>query len=447
MSPKLKSKRRSGSQKPVKTKQVVTRRSLRTQLKTHFLAFVLLFIGGSISVTSILALLFALQSIGVTETLRLNGRLQAIEQSTPIRHETGGVVKNVFVTEGEVVREGQILMSLGTEDLEKEHEAARKKLVGLLLQSHCLRALHDGIEKIDLPEKLKRAAARLNVSVSMKRGVRHCQSELERHALKTAQDVSYLASLRDQADLQKRLADTKRDLRLSMANAQDRISTNINSITYLSNNSEVLKHSLAAAVAQQAYEKELRGQKQTELDRKAKIMRRLDLSNDKLIDAEADLARMEKLMKKRFVFASTSGRIQRLRISEPGKNLAANAYVLEIAPLKTDFELLSTVNVLEIPDLRVGSEVQVKLSGALPKPIWVPAKVVSITKATANKRLIRITLTKEDLNQRDLLIGDNRLNGLGEQSEAMISVTPESALGALSTILQRRWAQTFTQGV
>lgn len=158
-----------------------------------------------------------------------------------------------------------------------------------------------------------------------------------------------------------------------------------------------------------------------------------------MMRAEAELKEYEAFVQNRFVHESSSGRIQRLRIKEGGKKTAAGAYVMEIAPLATDFEVHAVIGLPDLPFISVGQEVEMRLSGGLPRPVLVSGIITKIGKTTANKRNVVITLRRADLNKRDLLIGDPSPNRLTGQSEAWVSVktenAPHSLVGALKPSL------------
>lgn len=427
---------------PQAASKVALVRSLKTSLRTNISAAALLAFGGVIATCMIILTFTALQLIEVSNTLKLQGRLQAVEQSTPVKHDVGGNVKNVFVTDGEVVREGQILISLGTDDLESDSADARRQMAFLLLQSVCLNAQRDGRELLEIPQQLKLAVAKLEQLEFMRRQARRCQNQLDQALLDRQAKAERLAEVQDQVNLHQRLAASSQSLQRRLLTMADDAPTDHPLITEMMSHKRLqraLQHSISASEAKEKLAQLRATYARSEAAYLAKITRELELTNDKMVEAEQTLSRSETLLQKRFVFASTSGRVQRMRVSQNGGRIAAGAYVLEIAPLTTDFEVLSRVNVLDIPDLGVGQQVQVRLSGGMPRPIWVPARVEEIVKTSANQRLVRIRLTREDLNKRDLLRGDHSLNGLGEQSEALISIQSESALRSLSTILKRQF--------
>jgi multidrug resistance efflux pump len=172
-----------------------------------------------------------------------------------------------------------------------------------------------------------------------------------------------------------------------------------------------------------------------QLRQSQEIRQELERNSDALMLAEAELSRLSDLVNNRFIYASTSGRVQRLRIKEAGKRVSAGAYVMEIAPLTSDFEVISNVSMKEMAHLSLDQSVNVQFSGSSPIPIKVPGRIIKISKVSANSRSVTIMIDRAEINRRDLLLGDRLLNGQGEQAEAVISVQAETAGKALLGIL------------
>jgi multidrug efflux pump subunit AcrA (membrane-fusion protein) len=429
---KVKPKRENKSSATKRTSLVAASRGFRTNFRRHFLASTMLVMCGVVSLLAVTSAYMSLKVISVSHTLRVGGVLQAIEQSTPVKHDRGGVVSNVFVTEGEVVREGQILASLNTEDLAEELQAARQSMAALLLRSRCLRALRENQSNLVVPESVKQMMGRLQQVQVMENESKRCDHELAQNQFDLALVKSELHAAQDMAELHERLVQTKLLIneigteRLNSAltsAAQDRARLGFAKL--------VLEQSIKATEAKRDYDALKTRQDKAALAHVSGIDTELRKISDHLVLAQAELTRMETLMQDKFIYASTSGRVQRMRIKDAGRRIAAGAYVLEIAPLATDFEVTSRITVAQAPNLSVGQDVRVKLSGGLPKPVWVPAKIEKILKTSQNNRLLSIRLARADLNKRDLLLGDHSLNGLGEQSEAVISITSETAWESL----------------
>ena len=421
-----------------KTSTVSSKRGFRTLLRRNLYAVGTLIFGMLICCTSIITIFLSLNAINVAKTLRVQGHIQAIEQSTPISHRRGGVISQVFVTEGEVVREGQILASLNTQELTDELKVVRQTVAGLILRSQCLRALRDDKDKFVLNETLKQVMGRLQQVVEMKRSTLRCQETLDIRKLELATTVNTLRSEGDIVKLSERISETNILMFKKLGeleNKSDEI--HFDEIKNLVNLRKMLNQTIESVEAKQVHTIGQSSFTTSEIQRKSKIDVELEVMSDRLVEAQAELSGMEMLLNDKFIYASTSGRVQRMRIENEGQRIAAGAYVLEISPLITDFEVSSRVNFAEFPSLEIGHLVQVKLSGGLPKPIWVPGRIDNISKISENKRLLSIRLKREDLNKRDLLLGDHSLNGLGERSDAIISITSESALETLETSLKR----------
>jgi HlyD family secretion protein len=421
---------------------VASKRGVRTLFRRHFFAVVILGACTVFSAMSVVSIYMSLQVIAVTHTLRVAGVLQAIEQSTPVKHDRGGVINSVFVTEGEVVREGQILASLKTDDLADELQSARQQVGRLLLRAQCVRALKENRGTLNVPDKLKQVLGQLQQSKVLFRETRACRVELQALAFDIVQSRAEVRAALELKRLYARLSLTNRLINDSgrQLSPFDRPRTQNDNGDHKFIK-EVLEQSIKATKSKNDYNRLMAKTKKNELMRIQVLDQELEKISDLLVGAQSELTRMESLMRDKFIYATTSGRVQRMRIREAGRRVAAGAYVLEIAPLATDFEVTSKINLAQAPNLTVGQLVHVQLSGGLPKPIWVPARIEKIIKSSENSRMLTIKLAREDLNKRDLLLGDHSLNGLGERSEAVISINSETAWESLAGTVRTifRW--------
>jgi len=67
---------------------------------------------------------------------------------------------------------------------------------------------------------------------------------------------------------------------------------------------------------------------------------------------------------------------------------------------------------------------------------WVPAKIDRVLELSQNRRQVLIYVDRKDLNKRDLLKGDPSLSGLGEDSEALVSISSQTAFQSIKSILR-----------
>jgi multidrug efflux pump subunit AcrA (membrane-fusion protein) len=426
---------------PVKTEELIKKLSARRILRLNLTAsffFSLAAVAGAIGLAS---LFFVLDRQSIDHILKIQGVLQAIEQSSPVTHSTGGIVSNIFVTEGEIVSEGQILMSLDASDIESEFIAAQRRVATLMLRSLCVQAKLKKVTTITIPSELKIALGRLNQLVEMRRSLRDCKGQLRKIALDALQEREKKNALQNQIQTYYRLSQTDQKMRVHLRqlgkNGEDKDLQDML-------NFQVLVAALKNQILLAELEEELiyleAEQEKSHIRKSQALNRALDQIVDLLAEAENRLAKLESIKSNRFIYASNSGRVQRLRVKESGKRIARGAYILEIAPLTTNFEVVATINVSDMSYIELGQEVSIYLSSGLPSAVSVPARIAKIAKATENTRTVTIEIAREELNRRDLLVGDRSLNGLGERAEALVEVKSDSALKALETIFIRNFS-------
>ncbi len=420
---------------PVKTEELVKKLSARRSFRINLTASVFLGLAALVGAIGFASLFIVLDRQSIDHVLKIQGVLQAIEQSTPVTHSTGGIVSNVFVTEGEIVSEGQILMSLDASDIESEFIAAQRRVATLMLRSLCVQAKLNKVTAITIPAELKIALGRLNQLEEMHRSLRDCNGQLRKNALDSLQEREKKNALQNRIQTYYRLSQAGQKLRGRLHQlGQNGADKDLQDVLNL----QVLVAALKNQILLTDLEEELiyleAEQEKNHIQKTQALNRVLDQIVDSLAEAENRLAKLESIKNNRFIYASDSGRVQRLRVKESGKRIARGAYILEIAPLTTNFEVVATINISDMSYIEVGQTVSIYLSSGLPSAVSVPAKISKITKATENTRTVTIEITREELNRRDLLVGDRSLNGLGERAEALVEVKSDSALNALEAI-------------
>ena len=418
---------------PVKTEDLIKKLSARRVFRLNLTASFFLGLATVISAIALASLFLVLDRQSIDHILRIQGVLQAIEQSSPVTHSTGGIVSNIFITEGEVVSEGQILMSLDASDIESEFIAAQRRVATLMLRSLCIQAKLKKVTAISVPPELKIALGRLNQLAEMHRSLRDCKGQLRQTALDSLQEREKKNALQNRIQTYYRLSQASQKMhgRLRQLGQEDKDLQDILNL-------QVLMSALKNQISLTDLEEELINleaeQEKAHIKQNQALNQMLDQIIDLLAKAESRLAKLENIKKNRYIYASNSGRVQRLRVKESGKRIARGAYILEIAPLTTNFEVIATINISDMSYIEVGQEVSIYLSSGLPSAVSVPARISKISKATENTRTVTIEIAREELNRRDLLVGDRSLNGLGERAEALVEVKSSSALEALEAI-------------
>ncbi len=422
---------------PLKIDELIKKNSARRSWRLNLTASFFLCVAAVVGLIGFASIFIVLNRQSIDHVLKIQGVLQAVEQSTPVTHATGGIISNIFVTEGEIVSEGQVLMSLDASDIESEFIESQRLVASLMLRSLCVQAKLNKLQSIAVPAELKIALGRLNQLVEMQRSLRNCKGELRKRALDALQAREKRNALLNKIQTYYRLSQAGYKMRghldhLAKNSADNEMQDALNL--------QVLVTALRNQISLTDLEEKLISfdvmQEKIGIKNKQLLNLELDQIVDLLAKAENRLAKLENIRRNRFVYASNSGRIQRLRVKKSGKRIARGAYILEIAPLVTDFEVIAAVNVSDMSYIQIGQEVSIRLSSGLPTAVSVPARITRISKATENTRTLSITITREDLNRRDLLVGDHSLNGLGERAEALVEVKSNTALQTLGSLLQ-----------
>ena len=401
--------------------QIAVQRGLNFALKRHGVASVLLATSCIFCCMSIIIFFSSMQLIPVKKTLKIQGSLRAIEHAMPVTHQVGGTIQSLFVTEGEVVREGQIIASLDTRDIQDELRAARKDVALLLIRAQCLNALKEEKTALIVNDDLKQVIGKLQQVREMKRQTSNCTTELRQREFDRSLQKQELQASKEIAQFSARRAQTAIMMHNRLGQLSELEGTSIeDELSDLAKLGDILKFSKEAQEDKLNFEK-LNIQIQKErLRYQEDIEGELRILSDRLVFARSELTRMETLLSEKFVYAMASGRVQSVRVEGAGAKVLAMEHIMEISPLDTDFEIVADTSTLELVDTEEGQSVRIKLEVSNEKSVWVPGKIDRILDITQNQKQVLVFIDREDLNKRDLLIGDRNLNGLGENASAVI---------------------------
>lgn len=84
-----------------------------------------------------------------------NGSIKGKNNRQIIQHPYGGVVEGVYVTEGDQVTEGTVLISLDSSELSAEMQIVSSQLAEVLARISRLRAESDGVDRLTFPQELE----------------------------------------------------------------------------------------------------------------------------------------------------------------------------------------------------------------------------------------------------------------------------------------------------
>lgn len=327
-----------------------------------------------------------------------SGSFVATGQNKHVQHLEGGIVEEVMVREGELVRKDQVLLRLN-------ETAARTRLTRLSVRHSRLLAIRarleaeiDGSPEINFPDALKNAPDDQELADVMSRqkvelNARRTKLTAEQDVLKKeilglresirgyeAQVKSaesrlelFKEEMRDKADLLARQLARKTDVfaiqraEAALVGELGELSGRIADARERIARAEQQIVSLYSAAVQKAVE-ELR-QTETELD---------DIS-EQLRAAEDVVARIE-------VRSPVDGAVVKLNHNTPGGVIAPGAVILELLPMNEDLLIEAHISPREIAHVHSGQDALVRLS-ALNQRItpMLPGQVIYLSPDTISE--------------------------------------------------------------
>ena len=258
--------------------------------------------------------------------------------------QRGGIVKQVLVGEGDVVKEGQTLIELDAAVARANYESVRQRYLGFRAMQGRLIAEQTGASKVDFHPDLKAAASDPLIRSQMltqeqlfqsrrsalradlqgiEEGVQGQQALLQAYEGMSANRRSQLALLQDELKHTRELVKegyTPRNRQLELERAQ---AENQTSIAETQGNIMRARHSISefrqrAISRQQEYRKEV----ETQL---ADVAREVQSDAEKLVAVTADLERTE-------IKSPASGQVVALAVQAPGSVVQAGQKLMDIVP-------------------------------------------------------------------------------------------------------------------
>lgn len=373
-------------------------------------AFVLLFGLGGFVLWAVLAPL--------DEGVPTNGTVAIATKSKIIQHSVGGIVKAVHVTEGELVEQDQVLITLDEAIAKARFEEVRQQYIGLRARESRLIAEIQGLDRLQFHEFLQANAddpyvaqhvmnqktlfdsrrralqadlAGINASIAslqaqiqgmeaVKRG-RQVQADLVSEQLRNLAELvaDGYATRTEQNELEQRLAQLNADI----SDAQSNIASHQKSISELQE-----KH----LSRQQTYKVE----SDSEM---TEIRRDVDALEKRLIAQTDELSRVE-------IRSPVAGQVVDLQMQTVGGFIQQGEKIMNIVPLGEGLMLEAKVPPHLIDRVSVGLDADVRFSSFANSPqLFVDGKVESIS--------------------RDLIIEENPNQPDPSYYLARISITPE----------------------
>ncbi|MFG6559332.1 HlyD family type I secretion periplasmic adaptor subunit [Sulfitobacter sp. 1A15299] len=339
--------------------------SARRPLILGFIGLLLLFGGfGTWAVTSQIA-----------GAVVASGRIEVDRNRQIVQHETGGVVADILVDEGDSVAAGDVLLRLDAEQLTSQLAIVEGQLYELMARRGRLEAQRDEVETVTFDEELLTAGTANPDVQELVDGQRNL---FDARRVSVAQELEQLGKRRAQIKAQIRGVDAQeaalsRQLELieeELANQQsllDRGLTQASAVLTLMREQARLRGQIGELSAQKAQSQE----RVTEIDierlklrsagREEAITQLRDLRYRELEMAEqrralrAEIDRLD-------IRAPVSGVIYGMQVQTPRSVVRAAEPLMYLVPQDRPLIIASQVQTIHIDQVAVGQEVNLRLS-------------------------------------------------------------------------------------
>lgn len=389
-----------------------------------------------------------------------HGTVTIDTKSKPVQHLSGGIVKEVRVREGEVVKEGQTVILLDEAVAKANYEAVRQRYLGLRATQGRLMAEQTGASRVSFHEDLKEAQGdplirsqmltQEQLFQSRQAALRAEQQSLEenvqgqRALLQAYQSMA--GSRRGQmALLEEELGNTRglvkegyvpRNRQLELERG---LADNQASIAELVGNTARSERSIAelrqrSISLQQEYRKEV----ETQL---AEVTREVQSDAEKFVAVKADLERME-------IKSPASGQVVGLAVQTAGSVIQPGQKLMDVVPEGEALVLETRIEPHLIDKVHAGLLTDVRFTAFSHAPqLVVEGKVISISgdllhdpQTGASFYLARVAVTPDGMQ----VLGKRRMQP-GMPAEVIIKTGERSLLTYLLNPLTKRLAASMKE--
>lgn len=320
----------------------------------------------------------------ITQVVSASGEVIPQGEVSVVQHLEGGIVAKVDVTDGDEVREGQVMLELRPNLVESEYRATQQQLNNLMLQQKQLQAAIRG-ERVLVSEPGKVSDAQRELLNSR---IDNREDQIARVEAQIAQKQAEISGLNDQiakfqrerslyAEQRRMFADlvaTGAASRLNLLNADQQVAAADTKLAELRGARNEANKLLVEAQA------DLRGlQSGIRLEQNSQIAQ---LVNEEAVVAE-NITRVRNQLERTKIVAPVDGMVSDLRFRAPGAVVGPGAVVLSVVPSGTERMAEVRIRSSDIGFVSPGQRVEVKLQ-PFDSTIYgsVPGRVVGISAST-----------------------------------------------------------------
>lgn len=389
-----------------------------------------------------------------------HGMVTVDTKSKPVQHLSGGIVKEVRVREGELVKEGQTVILLDEALAKANYEAVRQRYLGLRATQGRLMAEQTGVGRITFHEDLVAAQGDPLIrsqmltqeqlfqsrKAALRSGLQGIEESVQgQMALLQAYENMARSRRGQTALLQEELGNTRelvkegyvaRNRQLELERA---LADNQATIADLVGNTMRAQRSIAemrqrALSLQQEYRKEV----ETQL---AEVTREVQSDAEKFLAVKADLERME-------IKSPASGQVVGLAVQTPGSVIQPGQKLMDVVPEGEALVLETRIEPHLIDKVRAGLLTDVRFTAFSHAPqLVVEGEVISISgdllhdqQSGVSYYLARIGVTPQGME----VLGKRRMQP-GMPAEVIIKTGERSLLTYLLSPLTKRMAASMKE--
>jgi len=304
----------------------------------------------------------------VDKVVRVEGRIIPAGHSQSIQHLEGGIVSSISVQEGDVVRKGDVLLSIDSTSAQASLSESTGKLQGLRVRAIRLDAEAKGLPAMVIPETLRQGREQMDTELYLftarrqkllqerrifEQQISQRNAELAEIQSRHGKLGAELETARQRLKLMTSMATRNAASQLEVLEAQSREQRLLTELSDAENAQPKVLAAIAEAEARiQDSQARYRAEAQGDLSTTQIEIERLENS----LTALADRATRTE------VRAPVDGIVNRLAINTVGGVLKPGDTVVEITPSTLDIVLEARARPSDRGDLRVGLPAKVRIS-------------------------------------------------------------------------------------
>lgn len=326
-------------------------------------------IRSTMSIVSVALLAFFVWAgfTNINEVARTPGEVVPFGHQQNVQHLEGGIVKRIYVSEGEVVKFGQPLLALDEAILQEDFERLQSKAINLAMQEERLRAFLDG-RKPDFQKFPEVLPSMIDDQVRFFDGMLEAR-EKEQGIIAVQRDerMQRIHSLNAEIEtaegnlkIAKDIYERRRKLNAQGYATDMQLLQDEREVNKTRGEIKRLQNQLLVAQSEvKEYEDRLSSLTATHRD---KALEKLSANAAEQAENEELIQKLEERLGRLQIRAPANGLVKGLAVNTIGEVVQPGETLMEVVPLDKDLEVSVKISPQDIGHLKIGQDVQVKFS-------------------------------------------------------------------------------------